>query len=169
MEHKILLFYSWIVRQLTSFLPESSISSKVRGFFYGIGMKSCGKNFQVSSNVILLNLENIIVGDNVYFAPGVVVNAIDTITFESEVMLGFNVVVVSGDHTKLKGSYRYGPSRTDKIHFKFGSWVGANSVVLKGATVGRGTVIGANSVLKKITDCNSVYFGNPIKKHIIKH
>ena len=165
MIHKLLLFYSWAVRLSTSLLPESSFSSRLRGFLYSFGIKECGKNFQVSSNVILQNLENLSIGNNVYFAPGVVINAIDKIIFEDEVMLGFNVIVVSGDHSKKNGSYRYGKSKTEKIYFKFGSWVGANSVILKGAVIEKGTVIGANSVLKKTTDKESIYFGNPIKKY----
>jgi len=165
LKHKLLLFYSWTIRLLTSLLPESSFSSRLRGFLYSFGINECGKNFQVSSGVILQNLENLSIGNNVYFAPGVVINAIDKIIFEDEVMLGFNVVVVSGDHSKKDGSYRYGKSKTDKIYFKFGSWVGANSVILKGAVVGKGTVIGANSVLKKLTEEESIYFGNPIKKY----
>jgi len=150
---------------ITILLPESSFSSRIRGFLYSFGIKECGKNFQVSSGVILQNLENISIGNNVYFAPRVVVNAIDKIIFEDEVMLGFNVVVVSGDHSKLNGSYRYGKSKTGNIHFKFGSWVGANSVILRGAIVENGTAIGANSVLKKTTEKESIYFGNPIKKY----
>lgn len=162
--HSLLLLYSWLIRFGCEVLPESSYSSKIRGFLYSLVLKNCGKNFQVSSGVIIQNLENLTVGNNVYFAPRVIINAIDSVIFEDDVMLGFNVVVVSGDHTKQNGSYRFGKSKKGKIIFKYGSWVGANSVILRGSIVNKGVVIGANSVLKGKTIEDKVYFGKKINE-----
>jgi maltose O-acetyltransferase len=66
---------------------------RFRGFLYGIAMKRCGVNLQVSSSVIFKNLENCSFGRDVYLAPNVVINAIAKIKLEDEVMVGFNSVL----------------------------------------------------------------------------
>jgi acetyltransferase-like isoleucine patch superfamily enzyme len=164
MNHKLLLIVSWIIRIITVLIPDSKFGNRFRGLLYGLFVSGPAKRLEISSNVRLINLENIVFGNDVYLAPGVIINAIEKILFEDEVMLGFNVVVVSGDHTKIDNSYRFGKSKSDRIIFKYGSWVGANSVILKGAIISSGTVIGANSVVKSITEPNSTYIGSHIYK-----
>jgi len=43
-------------------------------------------------------------------------------------------------------------------------WIGMNSIILKGVTIGDNTVIGAGSVVTKNCDKNSIYAGNPCIK-----
>ena len=43
-------------------------------------------------------------------------------------------------------------------------WIGANCVILDGATVGKGCVIGAHSLVRGILAPYCIYAGNPIKK-----
>jgi len=136
---------------------------RLRGFFYSLVMPGKGKNFQVSSSAIIRSLENIYVGDHVYIAPNVVVNAGATIYFESEVMIGFNSVVVSGNHSIMNGSYRYGKSKTAPIRIGLGSWVSANCTVLAGVTIGSGTLIASNSAVAKDCLSNCIYGGVPAK------
>lgn len=168
MKHILLLLISNLIRIFLFFLPESSFFSKVRGFLYSLFMKSCGKNLQVSSDVRIINLENLIVGDNVYLAPGCIINAIDSIFIGNEVMLGFNVVIVSGNHTKFNDSYRYGSSKTEPIIIADGAWVGANSTITAGSIIERGVLIGANSLVRGKTLPNKIYGGVPIKEIIKK-
>ena len=46
-------------------------------------------------------------------------------------------------------------------------WIGANSVILPGISIGNGAVIGASSVVTKDIPENAIVFGNPAK--IIKY
>ena len=164
LNHKILLFVSWIIRIMTVIIPDSRFGNRLRGNLYRLFVSGTCQRLEISSNVRLINLENIYFGNDVYLAPGVIINAIDDVFFEDEVMLGFNVVVVSGDHSKIGNSFRFGKSKTGIIIFKHGCWVGANSVILKGAVISSGTVIGANSVVKSVTEPNSVYISSRITK-----
>tara|TARA_B100001059_G_scaffold186238_1_gene188097 strand:+ start:637 stop:1176 length:540 start_codon:yes stop_codon:yes gene_type:complete len=40
-------------------------------------------------------------------------------------------------------------------------WIGVNSVVLAGVSIGRGTVVGASSVVNRSTEENAIVAGNP--------
>jgi acetyltransferase-like isoleucine patch superfamily enzyme len=42
-----------------------------------------------------------------------------------------------------------------------GSWIGANTTVLHGSTIGKGSVVGANSIVSGEVPDNCVFAGNP--------
>jgi acetyltransferase-like isoleucine patch superfamily enzyme len=42
-------------------------------------------------------------------------------------------------------------------------WIGINTVILKGITIGKNTVIGANSLVVKDIPANVIAGGNPCK------
>lgn len=130
---------------------------------YSLGMGKSGRDFQVSASVILLNLENVSVGNSVYLAPGVIINAIDFVSLGDEVMIGFNSVIVSGNHTHQGNSFRYGLSAKSPIDVGAGSWVGANTTLLAGAIVGQCAVLAANSALTKRIPDYTVYGGVPAR------
>jgi acetyltransferase-like isoleucine patch superfamily enzyme len=159
--HLFCLFYSWLIKLLTAFLPDQKHIMRFRGWLYSFFMKECGKNFQVSSTTILKNLENMEIGDNVYFAPNSIINASATIRIENEVMIAFNSVLVSGNHILYNGSYRFGKSKLKPIVINEGAWIAANCTVVAGANIGKGCLIGANSLVKG--DCLDyhVYIGVP--------
>ena len=138
---------------------------RFRGFLYGIAMEKAGRNLQVSSSVIFKNLENCFFYDNVYLAPNVVVNAIDKVILEDEVMIGFNSVIVSGNHSALNGSFRFGKSVKTPVFVGKGAWVSANCTLTAGAKLPEGSLLAANSVLTKSISEKFVIFGGvPAKK-----
>jgi len=57
--------------------------------------------------------------------------------------------------------------REEKIIIKNDVWIGFNSTILKGVTIGEGSIIGANTVITKDIPPFSVVIGNPAK--IIKN
>ena len=44
-----------------------------------------------------------------------------------------------------------------------GVWIGANTMVMPGVTIGKNSIIGAGSVVTKDIPANVVAFGNPCK------
>lgn len=138
---------------------------RFRGWLYSVGIHKCANDFQVSANVIIKNLENLEIGNNVYIAPNVVINAIDTITLNDQVMVGFNSVLVSGNHTMIDGSFRYGTSCLKPIVIGKGSWVSANCTLTAGSQLPPSSLLAANSVLgKSFTEGFSIYGGVPARK-----
>lgn len=89
------------------------------------------------------------------------------ITIGKHVELSGNVVFIThdgatwvfrnGDQSdKYKNVIRYG-----KIIIKDNCFIGMNSVILPGITIGPNAIVGAGSILTKNVPPNSVYAGNP--------
>lgn len=164
MKTKFLLLYSWFIFLILSWLPDQPLIMRFRGWLLSFGIKKCGKDFQVSSTVIIRGLQNLKVGSHVYLAPRVTINAIDQISLSDEVMIAFNSIVVSGNHTPVNGSFRFGKSDKSEVSIGKGSWIAANVTVIAGAIIGSGVVVAANSSVRGHLDDNCLYAGVPVKK-----
>ena len=158
MKKKLILLYSWFIRTLMYFLPDIPLIMRLRGFLYSIFMKKHGRNLQVASSSILKGLENISTGDNCFFALNTIIDASTSITFEDDVMVGYSSIIVSGNHTMIDNSYRYGKPKRSPILIKNGSWIGANCVILAGAIVPPASCIAAGTVITKKLDKIGVYY-----------
>jgi len=86
------------------------------------------------------------IGSDVFIATGCWLHAWGGIVLEDEVQLGPYAVLVTGDHTQIDGSFRFGPSLLAPIHICQGAWIAAHATVTKGVVIGRGALLAANSV-----------------------
>lgn len=164
MKHKLLLVYSWFVRTVLFLLPDFPIIMRVRGWFYGLGMSECGRDFQVTHDAIIRELHNITIGNHCFVGNGVVMMGSGTIEIVDNVMIAPHSVLVSGNHTSQHGAYKNGPIDAGRIIIKSGSWIAANCTVVKGAVLPEDSVLCANSFLNKSYNAtHSVYGGAPAK------
>ena len=142
------LQYLWFhfVTIATSWLPDLWPVLWLRGFLLRPSFKSCGRNLQVARQVTINFSNRLEIGRDVFIATGCWLHAHGGITLEDEVQLGPYAVLVSGNHTVIDGSYRFGPSNLAQIRICGGSWVAAHATVTKGVVIGRGALLAANSV-----------------------
>lgn len=56
-----------------------------------------------------------------------------------------------------------GPEYGKEIHVGEDCWIGGNVVILPGVSIGRGSVVGAGSVVTKSVDEFTVVAGNPAR------
>ncbi len=102
-----------------------------------------GKNVYANFNLTLVDDTDIFVGDSVMFGP--------------------NVTVATAGHPidpalRLKvGQFNI------PVHIGNNVWIGANSVILPGITIGDNSVIGAGSIVTKDIPENVVAVGNPCR------
>lgn len=102
-----------------------------------------GDNFYTNYNCIILDVAKVEIGNNVFFAPNVAIYT-----------AGHPV------HPQARNSlYEYG------VSIKIGNnvWVGGNTVILPGVTIGDNCVIGAGSVVTKEIPPNTIAVGNPCR------
>lgn len=105
--------------------------------------------------------KNIKVGKNVFINSGCRFQDQGQIIIEDECLIGHNVVLATINHD-------YNPSnrRTmylNPIVLKKKTWIGSNSTILPGVTVGENSIVAAGSVVTKDVSANTIVGGNPAK------
>ncbi|WP_435254332.1 acyltransferase [Tenacibaculum sp. A30] len=164
MKHKLILIYAWLIRTCFFFVPDFPFTMRVRGFFYGLVMKKCGKDFQVTNNALLKGVQNFEIGSNVFIGNNTVIMGSGNLIIEDEVMIAPGTVIVIGNHTSSNKSFRYGKINKGEVKIGKGSWVGGNCTIAIGAELPSNSILGANSFLnKKFSEPDSLYAGVPSK------
>ncbi len=148
-----------------------------RVFLYSGSKISIGKNIRIRtspiSNLIGLNRRSIIathdknaeiiIGDNCGFSA-IVIGAKESIRIGNEVMAGANVLITDFDwHAINPGERRHGIPESRPITIEDNVFIGYSSTILKGVSIGKNSVIGANSVVTKDIPSNVIAAGNPCK------
>lgn len=164
MTRKFLLIYCWFVRIVLYILPDIPIIMRFRGWLYGFGMKKCGCDFQVTHDAIIKDLQGISVGNHVFVGNTVVIMGSGEIIIGDEVMIAPHAIIISGNHTSINGSYRYGKADAGIVAIGRGSWVAGNATMAKGASLPEDSVLSANSFMNKtFTTPHAIYAGAPAK------
>lgn len=161
-----LLRYDWplhFVLLFTSWLPDNVAVLRFRGWLAHFFLGSCGKDLRLGRGIVFYNPSEFKIGKHVYIAYGNWFSASALITLSDEVVIGPKNVFASGNHTKEKGSFRYGKPDSKEIVVGIGSWIGANCTITAGVTIGNGSLIGANTVVTKNVPDNVLFTGNPGK------
>lgn len=104
--------------------------------------------------------------DGVYVGRFVHINALNKVVIEKNVLLADRVYVSDADHNyanisipvKLQGIASKGA-----VRLKEGCWLGVGTVILPGVTVGRNSVVAANSVVTKSVPDYTVVAGVPAR------
>ncbi|UGA56372.1 sugar O-acetyltransferase [Vibrio sp. VB16] len=123
------------------------------------------------------------VGDNCYIEPPLRANWAKHTHLGNHVYANFNLTLVDDTHIYIGDYVMIAPNVTLStaghpiepemrkkvaqfnipIHIEENVWIGANSVVLPGVTIGKNSVIGAGSIVTKDIPANVVAVGNPCK------
>lgn len=136
--------------------------------------KSFGNNSEFRPGAYAECCSKISIGHNVVIRPGTFLFADPTeggggITIEDKVLIGAGVHFYTNNHSFSGGAiaiFDQGyppPTDEDSILLKSGCWIGANSVILPGVTVGANAVVGAGSVVTKDVPDFAVAVGVPAK------
>ena len=107
---------------------------------------------------------NITLGDNVYFDFNVTILDCAPVTIGNNVKLGPGVQLYTAGHSLNIDKRRKGDEFALPITIKDDVWIGGSAIILPNVTIGRGSVVGAGSVVTKNIPPNSKYAGNPAKE-----
>lgn len=102
-----------------------------------------GSNIYANFNLTLVDDGQIYVGDNVMFAP--------------------NVIVATAGHPIEPNLRKLGMQYNIDVHIGKNVWIGAGVIILPGVNIGENTVIGAGSIVTKDIPENVLAFGNPCR------
>jgi maltose O-acetyltransferase len=107
--------------------------------------------------------DNLSIGTNVHIGPRCLFDLSSKITIEDDVGVAAQVSFVTHadvGNTPLRHIF---PRKEGPITVQKGAWLGVNTTVLHGVTIGRCAMIGAMSLVNKDVPPNSLSFGIPCK------
>lgn len=92
----------------------------------------------------------------------------EKITIGDDVKIGGGTRIYDTDFHSLDPNLRKGPDDTKykacaPVEIREGAFLGANSIILKGVTIGKNAIVGAGSIVTKSIPDNEIWAGNPAK------
>lgn len=153
-----------------------------RLFFKKPMLKLCKKKFKAFADTsdfrpgaYAISCSKISIGKRVVIRPGTMLFAHPTandggIIIEDDVLIGACVHLYAGNHSFKNPDIPIidqGHDDFKEITLKKGCWVGANTTILPGVTIGENSVVGAGSVVTKSIPARVVAVGNPAR--VVKH
>lgn len=152
----------YLVNLFIRFLPESRCFTIKNFMWRQCGIK-IGKDTRICSSVIF-NTNNIVIGNGVWIGPGCrfIIASDTTCIIGDRVDIAMECLFVSGSHYLGDATRRAGRAKKADIHVADGAWVGARSLIMGGAKLGLGSVIGANSFCNTEVPKNTIVGGTPV-------
>lgn len=138
--------------------------------FRGRALNRCGTNVRILSGTHMegnINIgSNVLIGQGAYF-----VSANANLFIHDDVVFGPNVTIYTGDHAiDIIGRHISEITEIDKkntgrcydedVVIESGCWIGTRTIILKGVTVGHGSIIGAGAIVSRDVPPYSIYTGN---------
>lgn len=108
----------------------------------------------------------LIIGDCTSIAGPCVISAMRSVVLEGHVLLASNIYISDHRHRYDNAGVpikNQGITRVAPVLIRTGAWIGNNAVICPGVTVGRGAVVGANSVVNRDVPDFSIAAGAPAR------
>ena len=137
-----------------------------------------GNNCQIQCIIVLLNPDaKVVIGDEVYIS-GSKIFCYENIEINSHTLISWGCTLIDNNTHSLKSTERktdvvdwmkgaeyknWSVVKKDKIVIESDCWIGFDSIISKGVTLGRGSIVASGSVVTKSTEPFSVVGGNPAK------
>ena len=156
--------------QKLSLIP-SYLYDKILACFYKGSMRHCGKHVYIRpSSSDFKGLWNLSVGDYTSIPKGSVFYCTEApLTIGKKVIFGPRPTIITGDH-RIDVVGKYIMDSNDKLSendapvvIEDDVWTGANVTILKGVTIGHGSVVAAGAVVTKSCPPYSIIGGVPAK------
>ncbi|MEQ1854156.1 MAG: acyltransferase [Chthoniobacteraceae bacterium] len=146
--------------------PSSCIQPSTRGSVIRIGAHSQIYNFVTIKAVG--GSGDIVMGEHCYINPTCVIYSGNGIKMGDYVLLAAGVMLMPTNHEfgrrDIPIRHQGFAASRDGICIEDDVWIGANSVVLDGARIGKGAIIGAGSVVRGTIPAYEIWAGVPARK-----
>ena len=150
---------------LAKYLPRSTSpislwSKEIRYFVCKRLLKKVGQNINIEPKVNFIEMSETIIGDHSGIGHG---SFVGLATIGRDVMMADDVMIISGNHhfdrTDIPMLQQGGEDQ--RVTIEDDVWIGARVIILPGRRIGKGSVLGAGSVITRDVEPYSVVGGNP--------
>ncbi len=136
-----------------------------------------GNNCRISGRLQSQSSGRIIIGDNTCIYDKTVIGSVESITIGSCVIISNHVHIYDNNNHPTSASVRHEMCMNgfdgDAWHWKHSKsapivieddvWIGEYSAILKGVTVGRGSIVASHAVVTKDVPPYTIVAGNPAR------
>jgi chloramphenicol O-acetyltransferase type B len=154
------------------FIHTQKIIDRVLMYIYKPYFASAGRNVIFSARKSHFSYKTISVGNNVGIGEGAFFSATRShIYIGNNIAFAPNVTIRGGNHrydivgkwiTDYKDSDKK-PTDDESVHIEDDCWIASNVIILKGVTIGRGSIVAAGAIVNKSTPPYSIVGGIPAK------
>lgn len=148
-------------------------------------LKKHGKNVSIGKHSEI-TWQNVSIGNNVYLGPNTkIISTRAEVIMHDNIMFGPGVTIITGDHrydivgrtmSSITESEKL-PENDQDVEIMSDVWIGANATILKGVTIGEGSIVAACTLVTKDVPQYTIVGGVPAKvigrrfsdEDIIKH
>ena len=116
--------------------------------------------------------KKLIFGENVNIGDYVSIRCANRISIGNNVLMGSRVLIIDNSHGKYTGENQDNPNTppnqrelvTKPIKIEDNVWIGEGAVIQQGVTIGKGSIVAANSVVTKDVPPKTIVGGVPAKR-----
>lgn len=152
------------------------IWNRVSNDIYALTFPHVHKSVHIHRDAVVYNHANLIMEENTVLSGGTtIMNTRAKFIVKRNSGAAFGLAVVTGNHMVVPGMWLkdvtdHVKDELDRNHeydkdvvIEEDVWVGARAVLLSGVTVGRGSIVGAGSVVRSNVPPYAIVAGNPAK------
>src|ERR687886_2264416 len=135
-------------------------NSVIRGqlrVFPHAGKIQIGKDCYVGEDTRIWSADSITIGHRVFISHNVNIHDTNSHSIDKDLRYKHFVALMSNDNLQVNDF----DIQSKFIHIEDDVWIGFNSTILKGVTIGRGSIVGACSVVTKNVPPLVIVAGNP--------
>ena len=116
----------------------------------------------------ILDTPTLVIGNNSTIGYGTTIAVAKSVLIKDDVLIAPNCYLTDNDEHPLDSNLRrqglpVSADQVSPIEVGYNSWIGYNSIILKGVTIGNNSIISAHSFLSKSVPENSMVMGNPAR------
>lgn len=138
----------------------------IRQVYWRIQLKAFGSGSFLCPNVTIMFPGSVSIGNNSAVGDFCHIWGLGGLTIEDNVLIAAHCVITtqSHDHTAYFKGLLYRETKVAApINIQSNVWIGSNSTILPGVTIGKNSIIGAGSVVTKSIPENVVAHGVPAR------
>ena len=127
-----------------------------------------GSGARISSDIRVYNFDgrfcrNLTIGANVFIGPGCLFDLNSKVTIEDDVSVGPQVAFITHLDVGRQPLQSLIPKREGDITVRRGAWIGVNTTVLHGVTIGEFAMVGAMSLVNRDIPQKTLSVGIPCR------